>query len=134
MDRFFAAKNAASSSAAQPARIASASAGSAAQPARQLSSIGDVQRWLSTLTEQTSSAKSKRIKAAVDVLKTQKPRKEEMHPLCPTWSVQRQIQKTNRPVAEIISDLTEKVIDVSNKLKVSLAQNPPVSGAPGKSR
>ena len=71
MDRFFASK--------------SASSGSAAEPARQLSSIGDVQRWLTTLTDQTSSAESKRIKAAVDVLIVRKPKKEDVRPLCGTW-------------------------------------------------
>ena len=65
---------AASSSAAQPAIYASssssaaqpeanASSSSAAQPARQLSIIGDVQRWLATVTEQMSGAKSKQMKS-----------------------------------------------------------------------
>ena len=67
MDRFIAKTNASSTSAAQLEENVSSS--SAAQPARQLASIGDVQRWLTTLTEQMSSAKSERLKAAVDVLK-----------------------------------------------------------------
>ena len=84
--------NASSSSAAQPARSASASASSAAQPAVQLKSINDVKRWLSTFAEHEPDEKVKRIMAAVGVL-TRKPhpRKEEVHPLCPSWSVQRQI-------------------------------------------
>ena len=127
MDRFLAKANAnaSSSSAVQPE--ANASSSSAAQPARQLSSIGDVQRWLAALTERTSSAKSKRIKTAVDVLKVQKPRQEDVRPMCATWSVKRTINQKERPTPEIISDLREKVIEASNELKVSLALNPPVA-------
>jgi hypothetical protein len=127
MDRFFASKNTSSSNAVQPVRNASTSASTVAQPADQLTSISEVQRWLKTLTGQTASTKLQRIKAAVDVLKAPKPRKEDVHPLCPSWPVQRKIQKKDRPLADIISDLTKEVIRASNKLKVSLAQNPPVA-------
>ena len=123
MDRFLAKANANASSSRAVQPEANASSSSAAQPARQLSTIGDVQRWLATLTERTSSAKSKRIKTAVDVLKVQKPRQEDVRAMCATWSVKRTINQKNRPMPEIISDLKEKVIEASNELKVSFAQH-----------
>ena len=55
MDRFFA------------SRVSSSS--NAAQSARQLSSIDDVRRWLTTLTEVTSTQKLESLRAAVNVLK-----------------------------------------------------------------
>lgn len=122
MDRFIAKTNASSTSAAQ--LEANVSSSSAAQPARQLASIGDVQRWLTTLTEQMSSAKSERLKAAVDVLKVQKRKQTDVYPMCPTWSVKHQIKQRDRPLPEIIRDFKEKVIETSNELKVSLAQHP----------
>ena len=60
MDRFFA------------SRVSSSS--NAAQSARQLSSIDDVRRWLTTLTEVTSTQKLESLRAAVNVLKTPKLR------------------------------------------------------------
>ena len=125
MDRFIGKTSASSISAAQPE--ANASSSSAAQPAHQLSSIGDVQRWLTTVTEQTSSAKSERIKAAVDVLKVQRPIQADVYSMCPTWSVKRTIKQKGRPLPEIIRDLKEKVIEASNELKVSLAQHPQIA-------
>jgi hypothetical protein len=116
MDRFIAKASASSSSAAQPE--ANVSSSSAAQPARQLSTISAVLRWLSTLTEQTASARLKDIRAAAEVLETPKPMKMDVRPLCKTWSVQRttwSVQRTmkqkDRPLPEIIRDLREKVID-----------------------
>ena len=119
MDRFIAKTNASSTSAAQ--LEANVSSSSAAQPARQLASTDGVQRWLTTLTEQMSSAKSVRLKAAVDVLKVQKPEQADVYPMCPTWSVTHQIEQKDRPLPEITRDLKEKVIEASNELKVSLA-------------
>ena len=105
-----------SCSAAQPE--ANVSSSSAAQPARQLSTISAVLRWLSTLTEQTASARLKDISAAAEVLETPRPRKEDVRSLCKTWSV----KQKDRPLPEIIRDLIEKVIDASNELKVGLGQ------------
>ena len=51
-----------------------ASSSTAAQSARQLSSIDDVRRWLTTLTEVTSTQKLESLRAAVNVLKTPKLR------------------------------------------------------------
>ena len=73
--------------------------------------------WLSTLTEQTASARLKDIRAAAEVLEIPKPRQEDVRPLCKTWSV----KQKDRPLIEIIRDLREKVIDASNELKVGLA-------------
>ena len=116
MDRFIAKASASSSSAAQPE--ANVSSSSAAQPARQLSTISAVLRWLGTLTEQTASARLKDIKAAAEVLQTPKPRKEDVGPLCKTWSVKQTDGEQFRALPEIIRDLREKVIDASNELKI----------------
>ena len=109
MDRFIAKASPPSSSAAQP--DANVSSSSAAQPARQLSTISAVLRWLSTLTEQTASARLKDIRAAAEVLETPKPRQQDVGPLCKTWSVKQKNGKQNRALPEITRDLREKVID-----------------------
>ena len=64
MDRFFA-----SSSSAAKAETRVSSSSTSAQPARQLSSIDDVRRWLTTLTEVASTQKLESLPAAVNVLK-----------------------------------------------------------------
>ena len=101
-----------------------ASASRAAQLACQLWTISDVQRWLATLTEQVSA---NQIKAAVDKLKRERPRQEDVRPLCSTWSVMQQLKRKDRSLAEIISNLRKIVIGTSNRLKVSLAHPPPVA-------
>ena len=128
MDRFFASKKTSSSSAVQPDRTASTSTGSAAQPATQLLTIADVKCWLSSLPGRAANANVQRIMTAVAVLaKKPHPKRDDVKPLLPSWSVQRFIKKKDRPFADIISDLTKEVIDASNELKVSLAQEPPVA-------
>ena len=74
MDRFFA------------SRVSSSS--NAAQSARQLSSFDDVRRWLTTLTEVTSTQKLESLRAAVNVRKKPEPKRDDVRPLCKTWSVQ----------------------------------------------
>ena len=64
-----------------------ASSSTAAQSARQLSSIDDVRRWLTTLTEVTSTQKLESLRAAVIVLKTPEPKRDDVRPLCKIWSV-----------------------------------------------
>ena len=100
-----------------------ASSSTAAQSARQLSSIDDVRRWLTTLTEVTSTQKLESLRAAVKVLQVQNPKRDEVRLLCPIWDVQQKIKKDHRPPQDIILDLKGKVIEASNELKLSLEQH-----------
>ena len=100
-----------------------ASSSSAAQSGSQLSSIDDVQRWLTTLTELSSTQNFESLLAAVNVLRTPNPRMEDVRPLIPIWSVQRQIRKNERPLPEIVRDLKEKVIKAGNELRANLEQH-----------
>ena len=109
MDRFFA------------SRVSSSS--NAAQPARQLSSIDDVQRWLTTLTELSSTQNFESLLAAVNVLRTPNPRHEDVRPLIKIWSVQWSIRKKERPLPDIVRDLREKVIKAGNEFRANLEQH-----------
>ena len=64
-----------------------ASSSTAGQSARQLSSIDDVRRWLTTLTEVTSTQKLESVRAAVNVLKTPEAKRDDVRPLCKIWLV-----------------------------------------------
>ena len=66
-----------------------ASSSTAAQSARQLSSIDDVRRWLTTLTEVTSTQKLESLRASVNVLKTPDPKTPDVRALCKIWPVKR---------------------------------------------
>ena len=107
MDSFFA------------SRVSSSS--NAAQSASQLASFDDVWRWLTTLTEVTSTQKLESLRAAVIVLKTPKPNQEHVRPLISIWSVER--ESVDRPLAKVIRDLREKVIEAGNELRANLEQH-----------
>ena len=130
MKRFFARKP------DEPVHTASASSGSAAQPVEQqrsvssakpggqLTSVKAVQIWLGTLDIETATADIRRIKTAVDVLMHKpKPRKEDVRPLCATWSVQRTMKHKERLQSDVLADLTSaKVIAASNQAIANAAQ------------
>ena len=66
-----------------------ASSSTAGQPPRQLSSIDDVQRWLRTLTEATSTQKLESVRASVNVLKKPDLKTPDVRDLCKIWVVKR---------------------------------------------
>ena len=99
-----------------------ASSSTAAESARQLSSIDDVRRWLTTLTEVTSTQKLESLRAAVNVLKKPEPKRDDVRALCKIWPVKRDDGK-KRPLAEVIRDLKEKVIQAGNELRADLEQH-----------
>ena len=65
------------------------SSSTAADSARQLSSIYDVQRWLRTLTEATSTQKLESVRASVKVLKKPDLKQTDVRDLCKIWVVKR---------------------------------------------
>ena len=99
-----------------------ASSSTAGQPPRQLSSIDDVQRWLTTLTEATSTQQLESVRAAVNVLKTPEAKRDDVRPLCKIWPV-RQDRGKQRPLEQVIRELKEHVIKVSNELRFNLEQH-----------
>ena len=106
-----------------------ASSSTAAESARQLLSIDDVQRWLTTLTELSSTQNFESLLAAVNVLRTPNPRMEDVRPLIKIWSVQRRIRKKERPLPDIVRDLREKVIKAGNELRANLEQHAQIATA-----
>ena len=100
-----------------------ASSSTAAQSARQLSSIDDVRRWLTTLTEVTSTQKLESLRAAVKVLQVQNPKRDDVRPFCSIWGVKQTIKKDHRPPQDMILDLKAKVIEASNELRANLEQH-----------
>ena len=66
-----------------------ASSSTAAESARQLSSIDDVQRWLTTLTEVTSTQQLESLRAAVKMLTKPEFKRDDARALCKIWPVKR---------------------------------------------
>ena len=99
-----------------------ASSSTAADSARQLSSIYDVQRWLRTLTEATSTQKLESVRAAVNVLKKPDLNRPDVRDLCKIWPVKRDDGK-KRPLTQVISELKAHVIKVANELRLNLEQH-----------
>ena len=75
------------------------------------------------LTDVTSTDKLERLRAAVNVLQVQNPKRDEVRSLCKIWGVQQMIKGVHRPPAEIVEDMKAKVIAASNELKLSLAEH-----------
>ena len=105
-----------------------ASSSTAADSARQLSSIYDVQRWLRTLTEATSTQKLESLRAAVNVLKKSELKQNEVRPLCKMWPVQRDDGK-KKPLTQVILELKEHVIKAANELRADLEQHAQIATA-----
>ena len=104
-----------------------ASSSTAAQSARQLSSIDDVRRWLTTLTEVTSTQKLESLRAAVNVLKTPKPKQADVRDLVKSWPVKG--EGVGRRLPEVIRDLKENVIKAGNELRADLEQHAQIATA-----
>ena len=105
-----------------------ASSSTAADSARQLSSIYDVQRWLRTLTEATSTQKLESVRAAVNVLKKPDLKTPDVRNLCKIWAVKRDDGK-KRPLTQVISELKEHVIKAANELRADLEQHAQIATA-----
>ena len=105
-----------------------ASSSTAAQSARQLSSIDDVRRWLTTLTEVTSTQKLESLRAAVNVLKKPEPKRDDVRALCKIWPV-KQDRGKQRPLTQVILELKEHVIKAANELRVNLEQHAQIATA-----
>ena len=87
------------------------------------SSIDDVRRWLTTLTEVTSTQTLERLRAAVNVLKKSELKQNEVRPLCKMWPVQRDDGK-KRPLTQVMLELKEHVIKAANELRADLFSMP----------
>ena len=98
-----------------------ASSSTAAQSARELSSIDDVRRWLTTLTQVTSTQKLERLRAAVNVLKTPRPKQADVRNLVKSWPVKG--EGVGRHLPEVIQALKEQVIKAGNELRANLEQH-----------
>ena len=92
------------------------------------SSIDDVRRWLTTLTEVTSTQTLERLRAAVNVLKKSELKQNEVRPLCKMWPVQRDDGK-KRPLTQVILELKEHVIKAANELRADLEQHAQIATA-----
>ena len=91
-----------------------ASSSTAAESARQLSCIDDVQRWLTTLTEATSTQQLESVRAAVNVFEKPELKQDDVRPLCKIWHV-RQDRGKQRPLEQVVRELKEHVTKVSNR-------------------
>ena len=144
MKRFMSSAASSSSGRARPPAAVSSNVGSAEQPATSLrsaeppaspchlkiSSIRDVQRWLAEEPiASCSSADMQRIREAVDVLSTSKPRQEDVRPLQSKWQVAQKKDKKPRPLEEVLREFQGKVIKAAEELQQELASLPDSSAA-----
>ena len=124
-----------SSARARPPAAVTSSVGSAEQPATSLGSaepratachleilsIRDVQRWLAEEPiASCSSAELQRIREAVAVLSSPKPRKEDVLPLLRNWEVAQRKDKKPRPLGDMVQEFQGKVIKAAQKLQQQL--------------
>ena len=118
MDRFLARKSA-SGSAAQPALTPSST--SAEQPVVQFACLKDVRLWLATPEVLNGSLDVSALKEAVTVLsRVPKPRKEEVQPLLSKWGVAQKDKGKLRPLADVIRELEQKVVNAAHQLANSV--------------
>ncbi len=130
------------STAEQPAHSFTQPAGSAGQPASQvaqsssaLHSIADVDSWLKTNAAALgSSAETTRIKDVVEVLKVKpRARKEVVEKFFKLWNVKQKIKKDHRPLAELVQELSAKVVQAANRLELDLPSVTPRAEQPSAS-
>ena len=87
-------------------------------------SIRDVQGWLAEeRIASCSSADMQRIREAVAVLSSPKPRQVDVQPLQSKWQVAQQKDKKRRPLEEVLSEFQGKVIKAAQKLQQELADS-----------
>ena len=113
------------------------------QPAETFSSIAAVNRWLTVQGAACNTPDFEQLRAAVLVLtKTQKPRQEDVRPLCVSWNVRRKHKGQDRPLPTLITELQQAVITEGCRLRASFvgqagapassAEQPAVAGCTGK--
>ena len=134
-----------SSARARPPAAVFSSVGNADQPATSLRSaeppatpchlkilsIRDVQRWLAEeRIASCSSADMQRIREAVAVLSSPKPRKVDVRPLQSKWQVAQSKRKwqvaggtKSRPLEEVLREFQGKVIKAAQELQQELADS-----------
>ena len=109
-----------SSVAAQPA-----SSGGAAQPAHDdeamlnFTSLSEVGAWLETWPHVGGDAELRMIEEAAQVL--QKPTQQAVERICAQWQQAQMRNRTHLPVIVIVEELTEKVLDASNRAQRRVA-------------
>ena len=126
MDRFFSRKSGSS-----PGGTSSSGGGgrpdpdNAEQLAVKIECLQDVGRWLATGKVSSSDLEMGSVREAVAALtRKPRPRREDVRPLLGKWRVQQKRQQEDRPLAEIIRDLEDKVIRAAQKLQAELASKP----------
>ena len=108
-----------STSAAQPALTPSST--SAEQPVVQFACLKDVRLWLATPEVLNGSLDVSALKEAVTVLsRVPKPRKEEVQPLLSKWGVAQKDKGKPRPLADVIRELEQKVVNAAHQLANSV--------------
>ncbi len=139
MHRFiFADASTSSDSAERPASVASGSASSAEQPATlppsaaqpgtpsysKTLSIRDVQCWLAEEPiVSCNSAGAQRVREAVAVLSQPQPRQKDVRRLQNQWHVAQKKNKQTRPLADVIQEFQDKVINAAKKLQQQLSES-----------
>ena len=139
MHRFiFADASSSSDRAERPASVASGSASSAEQPATlppsaaqpgtpsysKTLSIRDVQCWLAEEPiVSCNSAGAQRVREAVAVLSQPQPRQRDVQRLQNEWHVAQQKNKKRRPLADVIQEFQDKVINAAKKLQQQLSES-----------
>ena len=134
MNSFFASKNtpsgASSSSAAQPAGESASGdgahkdAGSAEQLAVKLECLKDVRRWMATPEILNTNLDIGLVKEAVVILsRVPRPRQEDVQPLLSKRGVAQFKERKNRPLAEVIGELEQRVVNAAQTLQAQLANN-----------
>ena len=126
MDRFFSRKSGSS-----PGGTSSSGGGgrpdpdNAEQLAVKIECLQDVGRWLATGKVSSSDLEMGSVREAVAALtRKPRPRRVDVRPLLGKWRVQQKRQQEDRPLAEIIRDLEDKVIRAAQKLQAELASKP----------
>ena len=118
MDRFLARKSASSvgsGSAAQPALTPSST--SAEQPVVRFACLKDVWLWLATPAVLNGSLDVSALKEVVAVLsRIPKPRQEEVQPLLSKWGVAQKDKGKLRPLADVIRELEQKVVNAAHQV------------------
>ena len=105
-----------------------ASSSTAAESARQLSSIDDVQRWLTTLTEATLTQQLESVRASVNLLTKPEFKRDDARALCKIWPV-KQDRGKQRPLTQVVLELKEHVIKAANELRADLEQHAQIATA-----
>ena len=81
-------------------------------------SIRDAPHWLADESmARCSSADVQRIREAAAVLSHPKPRQEDVRPLHSKWQVNRTKDNKPRPLAEVLKEFRDKVINAAQKLQ-----------------